>query len=568
MASSDDNNSPSFFGGLMAGLNGMANSLPTNGLFNMGMGLVDASRPFGNVGESLMKANAQTLNNQLGKQQLQTGQINQQLLAAQAPAMMDLYRRMPSLFNGSGQTTGPGPGIAAPTSSAPQVDPSNIQGLLSGAPSAPPQSAQQPPQYTPAMDPQRAVDFGTQMQLAGMRGGEAMTKYAENMTNAQKAVQTQNQMRTQGPLATLDTIATAPNADKIVSSDDQAMAMWRAAAPKLGLDPDKDLNPANARAAAIYHYNQLAGPAGLPIKSMPNPQQVYRGPLGQVTTKDPITNKIEEPIKEESLHPVIGPNGQPVLLPASQAAGKQPFNQSIFGASNMTDDTKEMAYQFAKVNGGKLPPWMNSRGDAAKSAMANYIATRAKAEGDTATSMVAQGQATQAAGAVLTDFTKGKTSQVLNGLNTSIAHMDALEPLATALGNGNMTLINKAQNFFKEQTGNPAPTNFTALKTFVSGEVAKAVLPGGGGEKEREELAAPLNKANSPAQLAGAIATIKTALAGKTEALRNQWDLGTNGTQGDFNKFLLPQTKKALGITDAPTDLAAAAAAELKKRGH
>jgi hypothetical protein len=148
------------------------------------------------------------------------------------------------------------------------------------------------------------------------------------------------------------------------------------------------------------------------------------------------------------------------------------------------------------------------------------------------------------------DFTKGKSAQALNGINTAVQHMTALDPLIDALGTNDVKVVNRVSNFFKEQTGQAAPTNYAALKEFVGGEVAKAVLPGGGGEKEREALTAPLNAANSPDQLKQAVQTIKTALAGKTEALRNQWDVGTMGAQGNFDKFLLPETKKALGIAD------------------
>jgi hypothetical protein len=131
-----------------------------------------------------------------------------------------------------------------------------------------------------------------------------------------------------------------------------------------------------------------------------------------------------------------------------------------------------------------------------------------------------------------------------------VQHMDLLPPLIDALSGGNMTVLNKAQNFFKQQTGNSAPTNFSAIKEFVGGEVAKAVLPGGGGEAERQALTKPLDAANSPVQLKDAVSTIQKALAGKTEALRSQWDIGTNGTQGAFDRFLLPATKNALGIKD------------------
>jgi hypothetical protein len=220
------------------------------------------------------------------------------------------------------------------------------------------------------------------------------------------------------------------------------------------------------------------------------------------------------------------------------------------GASSISDQSREMAYQYY-LQHQALPPGF-SRSPAMNADMMNYIAQRAQQDGNSQVSIMANKQQLQAAQSVVKDFTSGKTSQTLNGLNTSIQHMTALDPVIDAMGNGNLTLLNRAVNFYKQQTGSAAPTNFAALKEFVSGEVAKAVLPGGGGEAERKALADPINAANSPSQLKEAVETYKTALAGKTEALRNQWDVGTRGAQGDFNQFLLPETKKALGIQEAP----------------
>jgi len=197
---------------------------------------------------------------------------------------------------------------------------------------------------------------------------------------------------------------------------------------------------------------------------------------------------------------------------------------------------------------------------------ANYFAQRAAQDGDSGASIAARGQAFKAQQGVLKDYTSGQTSKTLNGINTAVAHMDALSPLIDNLDNTRSPLFNKLANVFKQQTGQTAPTNFAALKEFVAGEVAKAVLPGGGGEGERAALSGPLAAANSPAQLKEAVQTIQKALAGKTEALRNQWEIGTNGTQGSFDKFLLPQTKKALGI-DTPAEPAVTPQSPAKPTG-
>lgn len=370
---------------------------------------------------------------------------------------------------------------------------------------------------------------------------------------AQEYEQKQRQLQAQGPMALAETVSSSPNADVLIRNNPGLQQQWVAIAPKLGLDPFKDLTPANARMAATFGYNQLAGSAGLPPKPMPDMQQDIPGPLGSLYQRDSLTNKVTQVKGEEPLKDVIGPNGLPTNLRASEAEGKQPFNQSIFGAANLSDQAKEFAYQ-SFIATGKMPQNIG-RSPAMQASMMDYISKRAAQEGNSAASIAAKGQAFTATQGVVSDFTKGKSAQALNGINTAVQHMGSLDPLIDALGNGDAKVINRVSNFFKAQTGSAAPTNYAALKEFVGGEVAKAVLPGGGGEAERQALTAPLNAANSPEQLKQAVQTIKTALAGKTEALRNQWDVGTNGTQGDFDKFLLPATKQALGIAapSAPT---------------
>ena len=144
--------------------------------------------------------------------------------------------------------------------------------------------------------------------------------------------------------------------------------------------------------------------------------------------------------------------------------------------------------------------------------MANYIAQRASQEGLNGAAMVAQGQATQAAGNVLKDFTSGATNKKLVAINTGVEHLDALNPLIDAMDNGNLTAINKARQYFEKQTGKPAPTNYSTLANMAVGEVSQAVMTGGGTGPERDELAAPFKSSNGPDVLRGAVKQAITAL--------------------------------------------------------
>lgn len=61
-----------------------------------------------------------------------------------------------------------------------------------------------------------------------------------------------------------------------------------------------------------------------------------------------------------------------------------------------------------------------------------------------------------------------------------------------------MRLVNQARNAYESATGQPAPTNFNAVKGIVADEVNKAALGSGGALADREDLKQQLSAANSP----------------------------------------------------------------------
>lgn len=471
---------------------------------------------------------------QQAQQQLTAGNLNiQQLqLALRGQQMTQDFARQ---LYGGGQSSGA----------------QNIGGQSGGIQNGPQAqvSSQAPNQPTGSYDGSfvSSPRVNTMMALDVLAGRDPL-KTAES---AQEYELKQRQLQAQGPLATLDTIAGSASPARIVMNNPGLMQRWQQMAPQMGFDPVKDFSDDNVRAVINFARNNIAGSAGLPTKEPPVKQQDIPGPLGSLYQRDPISGKVTQVKGEEPLKDVIDPNtGQPTNVRASQAEGKQPFNQSIFGASNLGDQAKEFAYQ-SFVSTGKIPANFG-RNPAMQASLMDYISKRAAQDGNSAASIAAKGQAFTAQQGVVKDFTSGQSGKAVTAINTAVQHINSLTPLVDALGTGDIKQINRFTNAFKEQTGSPAPTNYAALKEFVGGEVAKAVLPGGGGEKEREALLAPLNAANSPEAIHQALQTIQTALAGKTEALRNQWDVGTNGTQGSFDKFLMPATKKALGIADTP----------------
>jgi hypothetical protein len=162
------------------------------------------------------------------------------------------------------------------------------------------------------------------------------------------------------------------------------------------------------------------------------------------------------------------------------------------------------------------------------------------------------------------DFSTGKTGNTVRSLNVAVNHLDTLGQLSEALNNNDINMFNKIGNTFAQQTGNPIPTNFNAAKKIVADEIVKGIMGSGGGVADREEAAATINAANSPAQLKGVIDTYKQLLGGQLSGLKQQYEVSTG--KKDFNKFISPNTQKNIGDhsqTSQPSSIRSAADAIL-----
>jgi hypothetical protein len=105
-----------------------------------------------------------------------------------------------------------------------------------------------------------------------------------------------------------------------------------------------------------------------------------------------------------------------------------------------------------------------------------------------------------------------------------------------------MRAFNSIAQRIASETGNPAPTNFDAAKKIVADEVVKAIVGSGGGVSDREEAARAFDKASSPEQLSGAIATAKRLMRGQLNGLKQQYKASTG--KDDFDtRFLSGEAK-------------------------
>jgi len=140
-----------------------------------------------------------------------------------------------------------------------------------------------------------------------------------------------------------------------------------------------------------------------------------------------------------------------------------------------------------------------------------------------------QSVGTQVAKRSAIDFTSGPDARTLTNFNTAQEHLKQLDSAATALGNGDTQLFNRIGNDFATATGSPAPTNFDAVKNAVAGEVSKTFKGSGATDAEISQIENTINRAQSPAQLRGAIKTYSDLMQSKKDALRQQYEQGREG---------------------------------------
>lgn len=148
----------------------------------------------------------------------------------------------------------------------------------------------------------------------------------------------------------------------------------------------------------------------------------------------------------------------------------------------------------------------------------------------------------QAEGTALTRFGSGAQGNAIKSFNVLVDHAGTMDSAIDALKNGNIPLFNRAAQEWARQTGNPAPTNFDATKAVFGDEIIKAVIGAGGALGDREEAKAALDKANSPAQLAGVVNQYRKLALGQLRGLSFQYQAATG--RDDFDRLLAPGTKK------------------------
>lgn len=126
-------------------------------------------------------------------------------------------------------------------------------------------------------------------------------------------------------------------------------------------------------------------------------------------------------------------------------------------------------------------------------------------------------------------MTSGKGGSTLTAYRTAYDHLDLLQTASDALQNGDVQALNRLNNTFKEQFGSSAPTNFNAVKTMLSGEIANVAKASGATDAEIQAAKDELDRAQSPEQIKGIIDTNQDLMDQKAKEMMIQNEAGMQG---------------------------------------
>ena len=148
-----------------------------------------------------------------------------------------------------------------------------------------------------------------------------------------------------------------------------------------------------------------------------------------------------------------------------------------------------------------------------------------------------------------TAFTTGIQGRQLLAFGSAVKHLETLGGLIDALKNKDTIQLNRLNNLWEKQTGQSAVTNFEAAKGIVAKEIMKAIVTGGGGVEERQELSRLLDAAKSPEQLRGVVDTYYELMKAQQENLIIQRDAAglPRSSLPDYTKHSADEGKKPTG---------------------
>ena len=152
----------------------------------------------------------------------------------------------------------------------------------------------------------------------------------------------------------------------------------------------------------------------------------------------------------------------------------------------------------------------------------------------------------------INDLSKTGSMTSLGGRVASIDaianHIDLMQQLAKAMGNGDLRAANAVQAEWKKQFGSPMPTNYAAQKPLLAGELTR-YYTARGDTKMTQQTEDALNQANSFAQTQGVLDTWRQDAGAQLAGFRQS--AAANNAADAFDAHLTPRAKALLSQPQA-----------------
>jgi hypothetical protein len=216
---------------------------------------------------------------------------------------------------------------------------------------------------------------------------------------------------------------------------------------------------------------------------------------------------------------------------ASMLGGQQGGNVTAPGDPTQTGDAYLATLPVgmrgvvkAIANGDQAPPSSSSRSPQAQAllqAVYQYDPTT------NSTNLPARTQTRK-------DFTSGKSAQNLRALNQAIGHLGLLDSQIGGTAGHNFQTLNRVENAFARETGDPGITNYEQTASALAGELTQVFRGNSGAEADLNRNLAQLSAAQSTEQKQAAMENITGLLNSRIEELGQQYSQGMGRTVDPF----------------------------------
>lgn len=240
------------------------------------------------------------------------------------------------------------------------------------------------------------------------------------------------------------------------------------------------------------------------------PPQYWQTQQSQLAARE--TALLNRPGKaEEPLHPIVGPDGKPMLAPRSEAKGKTPYIASIAGAGDFSPEALRMtAEQY--LAGDRQAVQGYARNATARIALQNEITKLAKEKGFSGADIAAQ--MADFAGTLAGSRTVGTRAA---GITLAATEAEKMIPVAEqaskAFERTSFPAANAALKAYQKNTGRPEERAFGAALNSLVNIYARAISPSGVPTvSDKDHAREMISTIDSPEQFAAVMGIIRQEL--------------------------------------------------------